>query len=358
PSLAAGAARLLYLIFGSIVIGLIVVKIIHEFERRIADAPIEITISLLAPYFAYLGAESLHASGVMATVACGLYLGHRSSVYFSRDARVQSAAVWDTLTFALNGVVFILIGLQLPYIKAEIVSLRLPQLLRDALVFSAILILLRLVWMYPAAWASNFVRGRWQRRAAPFPNPRAVFIMGWTGMRGALGLAAALALPEVLDSGARFPQRSTIIFLTFCVIFVTLVLQGLTLPSLIRGLGLAGGIHADREEEGARRAMIEAAISYLDTARKADTTQFAALYDELARFERRRLSALAGDGAATAQGGYRPEDYERMQNVLQEMRTVQRAVITRMRNENKINEDVLRRLEHELDLRSTVAEHS
>lgn len=358
PGIAAGAGRLLYLTFGSIAIGLIVGKIIHEFERRIAEAPIEITISLLAPYFAYLGAEALHASGVMSTVACGLYLGHRSSVYFSRDARVQSAAVWDTLTFGLNGIVFILIGLQLPYIRAEIVSLHTADLLRDALIFSAVVILLRLVWMYPAAWASNWVRRR-LRRPVPFSNPRAVFIMGWTGMRGALGLAAALALPEVLDSGARFPQRSTIIFLTFCVIFVTLVLQGLTLPSMIRGLGLARGVHADGEEEGARRSMVEAAIGYLEAARKSDTEEFAPVYEELARFERRRLSALQHDGASASAGqsGYRAEDYERMRAVLQNMRAVQRAAIFRLRNDNKINDDVLRRLEHELDLRSTVSEH-
>src|SRR5579862_1280952 len=202
PSLAEGFARLLYLIFGSIAIGLLVGKVIKLFELKIDDAPIEITISLVAPYVAYLAAESAHASGVLATVACGLYLGHKSSLYYSRGARLTGRAVWDTLTFVLNGFVFILIGFQLPYILAGIRQYSMHQLLILGLAFSAVVILLRLVWVYPGAWLSYFIRRHFlHQEQENTPSPGAIFIVGWNGMRGVVALAAAISLPEMLADG-------------------------------------------------------------------------------------------------------------------------------------------------------------
>ncbi len=223
---------LIYVIASSIAIGLVVGKLIYFFETKIDDASIEITVSLIAPYVAYLSAESAHSSGVLATVVCGLYLGHKSSLYLSREARLKGYAVWDTLTFILNGFVFILLGLQLPYVLEGIHDNTLGQLLYLGAAFSAVVILLRLVWVYPGALVSNFIRRRILHQTETVPTPQEVFIVGWTGMRGVVALAAAISLPEYLGNGAPFPQRNLIIFLTFCVIFVTLVLQGLTLPSL------------------------------------------------------------------------------------------------------------------------------
>jgi monovalent cation/hydrogen antiporter len=347
PSWGEGAARLLYLIFGSIVIGLVIAKLLHMFISKIDDAPIEITISLLAPYFSYLAAESAHSSGVLATVACGLYLGHKSSLAFSRGARLKAGAVWDTLTFVLNGFVFILIGLQLPWILEGIHTVSLGHLLLLGALFSAVVILLRFLWVYPGAWASNFIRRRLLGQADPVPGARGVFVVGWAGMRGVIALAAAISLPEVLNSGASFPQRETMIFLTFCVIFVTLVLQGLTLPALIRRLGLSGTASVNPEEEKARRAMGEAALAYLEHARDEDHAQFAAVYDEMIRFERHRLNLISGE--TSQETGYRPEDYQRLRDVSSHVRALQRATILHMRNENEINDEVLRKLEHELD---------
>ncbi|MGH9691746.1 MAG: Na+/H+ antiporter [Candidatus Acidiferrales bacterium] len=348
PALGGGGLRFLYLVFGSIVIGLAIGKIIHEIEKRIVDAPIEILIGVMAPYFAYLGAEGLHASGVMSTVACGLYLGHRSSDYLSLDARLQATAVWNTFTFVLNGLVFILIGLQLPYILSGIRGLGLGKLLLLGLLFSAIVIVLRLLWMYPAAWTSNRIDHHLLGRPKLFPNLRYVFIVGWTGMRGVLALAAAIALPETLNNGAPFPERNAIIFFTFSVIFVTLVLQGLTLPAVIRGLGLAGIPSEDPEEDEARRALAKAALQYLEDARKDDRPEFESLYDELMLVQRRRLSILAPEPHDNE--NHPPENYARMRNLTREMRTVQRATLMRLHAENKINDEVLRRLEHELDI--------
>ncbi|MGA8143114.1 MAG: Na+/H+ antiporter [Candidatus Acidiferrales bacterium] len=342
------AERLLYLIASSIVIGLIVAKLIYYFETKIDDAPIEITLSLIAPYVAYLSAESAHSSGVLATVVCGLYLGHKSSLYLSIGARLKGYAVWDTLTFILNGFVFILIGLQLPYVLEGIREYTLVHLLVLGGLFSVAVILLRLVWVYPGAWVSNFIRRRLLHQPEPLPNPRSIFIVGWTGMRGVVALAAAISLPEYLNDGSPFPQRNLIIFLTFSVIFVTLVLQGLTLPPLIRWLGLAGADVKNPEEEQARRNMIEAALAYLEAARENDSSEFEPVYDELIHSQRHRLSRLEGTDAGDSE--HDPRHYERYLEMAHKLRALQRATILNLRNQNQIGDETLRKLEYELDL--------
>lgn len=347
PAVGDEVVRFLYLVFGSVAIGLAIGKAMDEIEARIADAPVEITLSVMAAYFAYLGAEGLHASGVMATVACGLYLGHRSSAYFSIDARLQAAAVWDTFTFVLNGIVFILIGLQLPYILEGTGGFSARELLALGLLFSAIVVALRLLWMYPAAWTSNRIADR-LGTSHPFPDQRYVFIAGWTGMRGVLALAAAFALPEVLRSGAPFPQRNMILFLAFSVIFVTLVAQGLTLPALIRRLGLAGISSTDPEEAHARRAMAKAAIEYLEHSREQDRPEFAPIHDEMIRVQRGRLGMLEPEPRDEKIPA--PDNFQRIRFLTQETRAIQRTTLMRLHRENKINDEVLRRLEHELDL--------
>jgi monovalent cation/hydrogen antiporter len=358
PSLFESAWELLYLVFGSIAIGLIVGKLIHILELKIVDAPIEITISLIAPYFAYLAAEEARASGVMATVACGLYLGHKSSLYLSRGARLTGHAVWETLTFVLNGFVFLLIGIQLPYILSGIRTHHLGGLLLLGLLFSGVVILLRLVWVYPGAAISFFIRRRFLHHHESLPSPKSLFIVGWTGMRGVVALAAAISLPRLLESGERFPERNVMIFLTFCIIFVTLVLQGLTLPPLIRRLGLAGTGGHNVEEEQARREMAEAALAYLEHSREDAEAEFVPVYDELIHTYRRRLNALESNHEAEA--GARPQDYEQWRELSRQVGKIQRATVLLLRNQNKINDEVMRKLERELDLneaRYSASEH-
>lgn len=348
PTVIEGVGRFLYLVFGSIVIGLVIGKLIHIVEVKIVDAPIEITITLIAPYFAYLAAEEARASGVMATVACGLYLGHKSSLYLSRGARLTGEAVWETLTFVLNGFVFLLIGFQLPYILSGISTHRLGGLLLLGLLFSGVVILLRLMWIYPGAVLSYFIRRRLQHQPERVPNLKSLFIVGWTGMRGVVALAAAISLPEMLDNGDPFPGRNVMIFLTFCVIFVTLVLQGLTLPPLIRRLGLVGAAARNEEQEEARRELVKAALVYLEHSRDDCPSEYEAAYDELIRIQRRRLNALESNDSAEL--GYRPEDYQRWRDISKQVGRVQRATVLHLRNQNKINDEVARTLERELDL--------
>ncbi|HEX4076981.1 MAG TPA: Na+/H+ antiporter [Candidatus Acidoferrales bacterium] len=348
PSLFEGAWRLLYLIFGSIAIGLVAGKLIHMLVLRIVDAPIEITISLIAPYFAYLAAESAHASGVMATVACGLYLGHKSSLFLSTGARLTGEAVWETLVFVLNGFVFLLLGFQLPYIRADIHTHHLGKLVLLGLLFSGVVILLRFLWVYPGAAISYAIRRSLLHQHETVPKAKALFVVSWTGMRGVVALAAAISLPKLLDSGAAFPGRNLMIFLTFCVIFVTLVLQGLTLPALIRRLGLAGQAGRNEEEEEARRDMVKAALAYLEHGRDDASEEGAPVYEELIRLYRRRLNTLVNDSSAEL--GSRPEDYQLWRELSQQVRAIQRATVLHLRNQNRINDEVMRRLERELDL--------
>ncbi|MGH9748268.1 MAG: Na+/H+ antiporter [Candidatus Acidiferrales bacterium] len=351
PGAAMRAEVLLYLIGSSIVIGLIVAKLIYYFEKRIDDASIEITISLIAPYFAYLAAEAAHSSGVLATVVCGLYLGHKSSLYLSVGARLRGYAVWDTLTFILNGFVFILIGLQLPYVLAGIHEYTIGRLLFLGGVFSASVILLRMLWVYPGAWVSNFIRRRILHQREPLPGPKTVFVLGWTGMRGVVALAAAISLPEYLNDGSPFPQRNLIIFLTFSVIFVTLVLQGLTLPPLIRWLGLASSGGVDVDEENARRDMIQAALAYLESARENDGAEYEPVYDELIHTQRHLLSRLEAKEATASDSN--PRHYDRFLELSRQIRALQRATILNLRNQNQIGDETLRKLEYELDLVDT-----
>ena len=251
PGLGLALLELLWLISGGVAIGLFTAWVIHRISLHITDAPIEITLSLATPYFAYLAAEGIHASGVLSAVVCGLYLGRKNSEVLSIDARLDSSAVWKTLEFGLNGLVFILMGLQLPLVMSGIHGMSVGQLFLYGATFAALVVLLRIVWVFPGAWIAYAIRRMTGRNDAT-PTAGRIFIVAWTGMRGVLALAAAISLPTTLENGAPFPQRDLILFLTFCVIFATLVLQGLSLPIVIKRLGLASGQIRSVEEQHAR----------------------------------------------------------------------------------------------------------
>jgi CPA1 family monovalent cation:H+ antiporter len=215
-------------------------------------------------------------------------------------------------------------------------------------VFSVFLIVLRMVWVYPGTYLAYFIRRHLLHQHEATPTNRKIFVVGWTGMRGVISLAAAIALPQTLANGEPFTQRSVIVFLTFSVILVTLVLQGLTLPPLIRGLGLAGASDPvdNPEEIDARRMMLKAALAYL--AQIQGNGEPNEINDELARQYRRRLSALEERGEQS-----RPPDLLRYVNVSRELLRVERQTAVRLRNQRQISDEVLRELERELDLSET-----
>lgn len=348
PSAGEATGRLLYLLVAGLSVGLLLGFVVAWCERFIDDGPIEIVVSLIVPYVAYLAGEGVHASGVLAVVACGLYLSRRSPTLFSPGVRIQIMGVWDALTFVLNGVVFVLIGLQLPYVLAGIRGMSHATLIAYGVVFSFVLIALRMIWVFPIAELSWRIRTRLLGHKELRPSPRSIFVIGWTGMRGVIALAAAISLPERLSNGEPFSARNVILFLTFCVILVTLVLQGLTLPPLIRKLGLASGESANPEERLARQTMLTAALKYLETARVKDSESFAHLYDDLVHRYRHRLAAVGGD--VDGEEEQSPETYRRLREISRGAIRAERRAMIRLRNDGVISDDSMRTLERELDL--------
>ena len=355
PTFSEAAIRLMYLTIAGLAVGLITGWIVDRIERRIDDGPIEIAISILTPYAAYLTADRLHASGVLAVVACGLYLSRRSSTFFSPGVRLQAWAVWEALDFILNGVVFVLIGLQLPYVLSGIHGYRHSRLFLYGALFSALVITLRMVWIFPGAWLAYKIRRGILHQKVTMPPVKGMLVVGWTGMRGVIALAAAIALPQSLADGSPFPQRNLIVFLAFCVIFVTLVLQGLTLPWVVRVLGVADPAGPNVEEENARKEILEAALAYLEGERTKDATEYTAIYEDLTRHYRHRLTDVIGK--ENEEEGISPKHHERLERISRELLRLERKTAVRLRNENRINDETLRTLEHELDLREAGPGH-
>ncbi|HKV46650.1 MAG TPA: Na+/H+ antiporter [Candidatus Acidoferrales bacterium] len=356
PTFGEGLLRLCYLTAAGIAIGLIVAEIVHLIEHHIDDGPIEIALSILTPYVAYLAADFVKASGVLAVVACGLYLSRKSSHFFSPTVRLQAWAVWDSLTFVLNGLVFVLIGLQLPYVTGEIRDHNLGTLIFYGLAFSGFLIVLRLVWMFPGTHLANVIRKRLLHQTGPLPSNRHIFIAGWTGMRGVVSLAAAIALPQVLANGTLFTQRNMIIFLAFSVILVTLVLQGLTLPPLIRALGVGASTSGpDPEEKEARRTILKAALNYLEKSRSKSDSPSAEVYADLAQHYTQRLAMLE-DGDSSAEGSDRTF-YQRFNDLSRKLLHIERETAVQLRNQRRINDELLREIERELDLNEARLSH-
>lgn len=347
-----GLLRMVWLTAGGLGIGVAVGWLVRQFEMRIDDGPIEMTLILVTPFAAYFAAEEAHASGVLAVVACGLYLGRHSSEFFSPGVRLQAAALWTAIDFILNGLVFILIGLQLPIVLAGLHAYSAALLFAYAGGFSLLVISLRLLWVYPGAYAAYWIRVRLLKQHETLPSKKALFIVGWTGMRGVVSLAAALSVPEMMADGNSFSSRNLIVFLTFSVILVTLVLQGLSLPPLIRALGLVKSNELDFEEDEARRLMIEASIEHIRGAQlkqQSDDPNLVRILDDLFVHHQERLSTLQyrRDTNAWSAG------FARYSEISHELLRVERRIALNLRSDGRINDVVLRRLERELDLSET-----
>jgi monovalent cation/hydrogen antiporter len=260
-SASATSARFLVVGIGGVLVGLVIAWMIAWLLRQLSDSPVQITLSLLTPFAAYIPAEALGLSGVLSAVVAGLYLGWREP-YFSRsEARLRGRAVWEMVDFILNGLVFILIGLQLSTILCTLAGRSLIELVGSCLLLSLAAILVRLAWVFLDAYLRWWLV-RPPRSADGAPHWRETFVVGWAGMRGVVSLAAALALPQAT------PERDVLIFLTFVVILVTLVGQGISLPWFIRklGLGAASGVVAHQELH-ARTIAVEAALAQIEQLR-------------------------------------------------------------------------------------------
>ena len=328
-------------VLGGIAVGLAVGWIVRQVRRRLDNPPAEITISLLTGYFAFIPAELLGVSAVLAAVSAGIYLGWYTPELTSSRVRLQGVDVWEIVQYLLNALLFVVIGLQLPVVVDALGDFPVATLLGYAALVSLTVIVLRFVWVFAVLHAPKLIARR-------VSNWRGAVFLSWAGMRGAVSLAAALALPLETEAGAPFPGRDLILFLTFTVILATLVGQGLTLPFVIRMLGLEDdGIDA-REESEARIRAAEAAILRLDEleqeewVREDTAGRMRGLYGF--RTERFRARFEDGDDGAIE---LRSQDYQRLRRELLE---AERQALVELRRTGVISNDVWIRVARDLDL--------
>ena len=336
---------------GGIAIGLVVGFLVGEIRRRIEDTPTELTISLLTAYAAFIPAEELGLSGVLAAVTCGVYLGWRAPEIASPQTRLEGFALWSILVFLLNAVLFILIGLQLPVVVDGLEGRGAVEVIGYAALVCATVIGVRFAWLMTMPYVVRALDRRPQQRTRRV-GARERVVVGWAGLRGAVSLAAALALPLETDAGAPFPERDLILFVTFALILVTIVGQGLTLPMLIRRLGVeADAAEEEAEEVRARLAASKAALARLD---ELESDGAAAVSDDTLRrvrgmyqFRKRRFAARAGmleddEGIEDRSMAY--------QRLMLELYAAQRRALVELRNSGTISNDVMHRVERDLDL--------
>jgi monovalent cation/hydrogen antiporter len=351
PTVGSALLHLLWLIVGGVGLGLILGQVFYFCERFIDEGPLEMVVSVIVPYVAYLTAEQLHTSGVICVVTCGLFLSRRSATYLSAPSRIQILAAWKALDFVLNGLVFLLIGLQLPYILPGIKGYGTGTLAIDGLLFSLVLIALRLIWVFPSAALGLFFRRKILHHQVQAPSAKGVFLVGWTGMRGVVSLAAALSLPYTLSNGQPFAQRNLILFLTFSIIFVTLVLQGLSLPPIIRALGLTGSQEEEHEELTARRILLRHALTSLQEQQSICSVEDRHDLDDLIHIYEDRLETIRDpSGSPTTTTAL---SHARRVRLHLGAVSVERASLLDLRDRGLVSDDVLRRLEYELDLDET-----
>ena len=330
---------------GGIAMGLLVGRVVHVLLRQIDDSPLQITISLLTPFVAYLPAEQLGGSGVLAVVTAGIYLGWRVPEMFSARTRLDSSAFWKMLTYLLNGVIFIFIGLQVPVVMQSLRDHQPEHLLAKAFLLSLAVIGVRLIWIFPATRLAALL----SRRKGPddvTPNWREQIVIGWSGMRGGVSLAIALALPTTLADGRPFEERGLLLIITFVVIVATLVVQGLTLPALIRFLRIEPDRRPEQDERFARLTANQTALAYLEKVTPADPSEKDRIaflrsqyVERIAQLESEAdVSIFEGHPAANSQslalGAIRQE----------------RAAVIGLRNSGRINDDTLRVIQRDLDL--------
>jgi monovalent cation/hydrogen antiporter len=363
-SFGHAAAELAWSAALGVVVGLVVARGVLAIRGRLRGLPlVDNSISLLTPFAAYVPADALGGSGVLAVVATGLYVGQHLATVLSPAARVQTATTWALLAFILENLVFILIGLELQSVIHEGQPPALAAWLGFTAAISLVVILVRLAVVLP----SPFLRRALTRRQAGGRDLRSVALVGWMGVRGADSVVIALALPQLTAAGAAFPARGLILFITFGVVFTTLLLQGLTLGPLARRLGLLGDTRSEQEEAHARHVVASAGLKRLEEL--AGTTDTSTeVVDELRHRhqhrarrwetrERRLNSELIGrhdpDAGDDGAGERHAIGYHRLRAA---MIDAERRAVVELRDRGVIGAEVLRRIERDLDLEGMLLE--
>ncbi len=346
-SFSLGQAGLDFLLVaaGGIAVGLAVGWLATQVQKRLDDPPVQTMFSLLTPYVAYFSGEQLHVSGILAVVIAGMYYGWHAPHVLSGRMRLQALPVWEMVVFILNGVLFMLIGLELPQVMHVLKPGSAVRVVNLALLVIAAIVLVRFVWMFGASYLPRLVSRTFRHQdLAPWQHTA---VIAWTGMRGADSLAGALAIPFVLPDGQAFPGRDLILLLTFCVIFGTLVLQGLTLSPLVRWLSVVDDRITEKEERLARLKANEAALARLETTAASNHASPDVVHRlRLEYVDRIRQLRNEAPHEESVSRLFSPDFEELAREALQ----TERDTVIRLRNDEVINDLALRRIQRDIDL--------
>ena len=349
--------QFLWVAGAGIVIGTVIGYLFVLAHKKIQNSSVvETSLTLLSPFVSYLAAEQLDVSGILAVVTAGLIISWRAPEVFTFQTRMRTRVVWDTLVFLLHGFVFILIGLQVPHMIRELGDASFLEILGYGLLVSLVTILVRIVWVFGgASWSKTFKK----KIAGSLDEDdddqtwKNVLIVAWTGTRGVISLATALAIPLTLLNGSPFPQRNSIIFLAFIVIFITIVVQGLSLPLLIRWLGIKPQANVDQEEKELQLYIANNTLHFLDHEFSMDVdpklieqvkTKYAQSINNLTKKIRIHKVAKRKNNETPAI----PTDP--MVNVQLEIKRFQRELLIKLHKEGEFSDEAIRQIERQMDV--------
>lgn len=351
--------QFLFVTGGGILIGLLVGYVLIVIHKKINNYPIvETSLTLLTPFLSYLAAEQAHTSGILAVVSTGLLLSWRSQEIFSYQTRMRTRVVWGTLLFLLNGFIFILIGLQLPDILKQLTHYKLSTIIGYGLIISVVTILIRMIWVFAGAYSFRFFnRGKKHNDTPPdqdrYGDWKNILIVAWTGTRGVISMASALALPLTLYNGKAFPQRHLIIFICFVVIFVTLVVQGFSLPLLIKLLGVEPSNNEDKEEKELQLYVVNSTLHFIDYEIDPQPT------DRIRIELKKKYEQLAGKLVKEINTHTRNEKQEEqlpvrtltgMQKAQIEIGRFQRELLLKLHKDGQFSDIAIRQVERDMDI--------
>src|SRR5438094_1961067 len=344
-SLGQASLRFLLVAAGGVCVGLAVGWLATQVQKRLDDPPVQTMFSLLTPYVAYFSGEKLHVSGILAVVIAGMYYGWRVPRILSGRMRLQAVPVWEMVLFILNGILFMLIGLQLPQVIRALPPGSAFQVATLAVLVLLVIVLVRFGWIFAATYLPRFF-SRTLRRKNRIPWQQTA-LMAWTGMRGADSLAGALAIPFLLPNGEPFPGRNLILLVTFCVIFATLVLQGLTLAPLVHWLKVVDDRVTEKEERLARLKANEAALARLEAIESSNRARPKTVERLRSEYEDRIRQLRSEAPPEESVSRLFSEDFEEL---AREVLQTERDTVIELRNEEAINDQALRRIQRDIDL--------
>jgi Na+/H+ antiporter len=331
-----------------IIIGLAIAHVLYLVHRFFPTTPsIDTALTFISPYLMYIAAEHYHYSGVLAVVSGGLFLSFRSHEILSYQSRMQSTYVWETVIFLLNGIVFIMIGLQLPEVVNGLGDYSFQEVVRYSIIISLAAIVIRIIWVYPATYLprllSKSIREREKR-----PTWKTVFVIAWSGMRGVVSLASALSVPLILN-GANFPHRDLILFITFVVILFTLVLQGLSLPLLLKWLNIEDE-EENLEEQNAvlNSRLASVSLDYMQSNYDGEIQEFEPF--KLLKLRYEKIIQMADAKMLHIEDTPSKNIVRKYRNMLVEIINVKRKEILQIRRERNYSDELIKIKERELDL--------